>query len=832
MSDVKTSQTSAGEPALPDFLAELQGDPWIEIRWKRGLARKMHDLSRSDGGGDDVRSRGGRFAYQLSNRQRIGNAIRAPQSMVKVVRKGGASSKGDLVSQLSYLAREGELVLDEYGPDGDFLVEGKEDIKGLAHSWAESWEAAARYDGRSARATSQTYHVVVSFPVGTNADAAKSASDAFADRFLLSEEFGDTWRHVRAWHTDTDHPHMHLVIDRRGASGRMMQINPAKEISPQRLRSLQVETAGDYGILLNDTPRVSRGLTAPALSSAEHRLEERGERQGCSEQRQAYADLTAGFAREILPHEADALRGLGQRVETQAAHLKRDHAHQPIIQSFAVALGAASQSLVNQEELAILQTDTRTEDPITVEALQSMNPDELATTMRRAVSDAQSLAPQITDETKRAALEAETGRIRQLFAQQVPEFRPAIDQRDRADGLEPIVQSRGSAEETRERVASETAERLQRDGNDVERSDYEDRPAIPRDPQATLDQADQRIVDAYALRGMNGTRAIARIKAGMEATAETRNHWHEQELAERMAAGDVPRNAAEKEIAELHSYAAKTYRASERAIQRGVSLVATETFAPEDPAITRRREERFAQERGLEVPDRQQRDLSASFAELDTYLAASEGVERHGQRKARDRDEFHAAGDAGGKEIVALDALAEAAADNPRLYEAAMALDRPLVRDALVISKYGDEGKEAVRLHERITDNIASGETDTSQHHQLMRDAKESVSRSPALREFDGIPDLVNAYRENHREEALEQSANNMGRRDSGAKDHAFDHARQSRDDTQGKRLTEEELRQQLVARERELLAAQKAHAQEHGVDQSRGRDNGLGLAD
>ena len=164
--------------------------------------------------------RGGRFAYRLSDRQRIGNAMGAPQALVKIVRKGGAATRGDLVSQLSYLSREGELVLDEHDPaDGDFAVEGREDIKGLAHAWAERWEAAARYDGRSARAASQTYHVVVSFPSGTEAEAARGAADLFAERFLTSGEFGDAWRHVRPWHTDTEHPHIHLVIDRRGASG-------------------------------------------------------------------------------------------------------------------------------------------------------------------------------------------------------------------------------------------------------------------------------------------------------------------------------------------------------------------------------------------------------------------------------------------------------------------------------------------------------------------------------------------------------------------------------------------------------------------------------------
>ena len=307
----------------------MEEDPWLEIKWKRGLVRKMRDFAR-DSGGEDSHRRGGRFAYQLSNRQRIGNAIGAPQAMVKIVRKGGAGSSGDLVSQLSYLSREGELTLDEHGPDGDFFVRDKEDIKGLAHVWGERWDSAARYDGRSARAGSQTYHIVVSFPAGTvEAEAARDAADHFADRFLNSGEFGDTWRHVRAWHTDTDNPHMHLVVDRRGASGRMMQIHPAKDINPQRLRSLQVESASEFGILLNDSPRVSRGLDGPALSTEEWRTQQRGERVERSRHRQAYADLTAGYARDLMLHEAQPLEQLGRQIERTRQDDFRSHRRTP-----------------------------------------------------------------------------------------------------------------------------------------------------------------------------------------------------------------------------------------------------------------------------------------------------------------------------------------------------------------------------------------------------------------------------------------------------------------------------------------------------------------------
>ena len=707
------STTSTNEPVdhdahLPAFIAEMEEDPWLEIKWKRGLVRKMRDFAR-DSGGEDSRRRGGRFAYQLSNRQRIGNAIGAPQAMVKIVRNGGAGSSSDLISQLSYLSREGELTLDEHGPDGDFFVRGRDEIKGLAHAWGESWDTAARYDGRSARAGSQTYHIVVSFPAGIEAEPARDAVDQFADRFLNSGEFGDTWRHIRAWHTDTDHPHMHLVVDRRGSSGRMMQIHPAKDINPQRLRSLQVETASEFGILLNDTPRASRGLSSPALSTEGWRAQDGGKCIERSKHRQAYADLTAGFAHDIVPHEAQSLEMLGGQVRAHAKSLpaSSDDPHHRTMNRFAASLAAASRTLQSQKEILILPANTRTNDPVTIETLQRMSPEELSSTMRSAVKDAQKLAPGIVDEEQRAALEAVTGRIRQLFAQTIPEFRPAIDQHDRSDGLEPIVRSRGSADETREKAAATTAQRLQRDGDELETVQYDDGPTVPRDPAKTLDQADARIAEAYALRGLNGERALARIKSGLEATAETRNHWHEAEVTERMAAGDVPRGVAEKEITELHTYAAKTYRASERAIQRGVSLDATEVYAPEDPVISRRREER---------------------GRLG-YSVRTRAPER--ERDARADD---------------------------------LQIEPP----------------------KAFADDLAETPDEERSEPSTPRNGSAQETRPPS----------------------------------------------REQEDAPGNRLTEEELRQVLNARERELTEAQKQRDVERGIDRNNAQDRGLGLAD
>ena len=51
--------------------------------------------------------RGGRFAYQLRDEQRLRNVAGVPQAIVKVIPGGGVGSRGELVAQLNYLSRDG-----------------------------------------------------------------------------------------------------------------------------------------------------------------------------------------------------------------------------------------------------------------------------------------------------------------------------------------------------------------------------------------------------------------------------------------------------------------------------------------------------------------------------------------------------------------------------------------------------------------------------------------------------------------------------------------------------------------------------------------------------
>ena len=302
-------------PPIDDELDRLEDEEEIK---RRGFSRRVRIEQRAlgfaAGGAEGLpKHRGGRFAYQLRDEQRLKNVAGVPQAIVKVIPGGGVGSRGELVAQLNYLSRDGTQELEQAGGPGGYQIEGQDAIRDVAVDWAMAWEDAASRDGRTARAKSKSFHLLVSYPEGTDPDMAQMAAETFTDRLCQSGEYGDRWRYIAAWHTDRAHPHMHVVIDRLAASGRMMQIHPEKTINPKALRALQVDTAIEYGIALNDTPRVSRGHRDRGLSSPEWRAEQRGERRERSPTRHVYAKTASDFAEDAIGREANELKKLSDR---------------------------------------------------------------------------------------------------------------------------------------------------------------------------------------------------------------------------------------------------------------------------------------------------------------------------------------------------------------------------------------------------------------------------------------------------------------------------------------------------------------------------------------
>ncbi len=373
-------------PPINNESEPLEEEEEIKRRsFNRRVRIEQRALGFAASGADGLpKHRGGRFAYQLRDEQRLKNIARVPQAIVKVIPGGGVGSRGELVAQLNYLSRDGTQELEQGGGPGGYQIEGQDAIRDVATDWAMAWEDASSRDGRTARAKSKSFHLLVSYPEGTDPDMAQMAAEAFTDRLCQSGEYGDRWRYIAAWHTDRAHPHMHVVIDRLGASGRMMQIHPAKTINPKALRALQVDTAIEYGIALNDTPRVSRGHRDRGLSSPEWRAEQRGERRERSPTRQVYAKAASSFADDAIAREANELKKLSdryQRVNTPERRADAKALEQAaFILSSGGTLDATPQSIKRDEQ-------DREAEKVVVEKSHNASKDVTTDTFAESVSE-------------------------------------------------------------------------------------------------------------------------------------------------------------------------------------------------------------------------------------------------------------------------------------------------------------------------------------------------------------------------------------------------------------------------------------------------------------
>ena len=255
----------------------------------------------------------------------------APEAMVKLIRRGGVSDRAGLVRQLSYLSRQGtEPVRRSERYFGTEI--GREGWPGLADAWGLEDENTSLSD--------RTSHFIVSFPAPTPVGAAERAGRAWADEMFASGRFGDCWDYYTVFHTDRAHPHMHVVVNRRGLeAGHWLKVSRESAISYGLLREIQVEVAGREGIDLVATPRIARAVYERPVADARRRIAARDglplHRPGPSAERVAHAAASAiAYARlyradaalleRTFPQMAaqvSALAGLiedGRRVESRA----------------------------------------------------------------------------------------------------------------------------------------------------------------------------------------------------------------------------------------------------------------------------------------------------------------------------------------------------------------------------------------------------------------------------------------------------------------------------------------------------------------------------------
>lgn len=205
-----------------------------------------------------------------------------PQSFVKVIRNGGTSNAKGMKAQMNYLTQRGEVELELSD-----LYFGAKLEKEEWDELIESWDVAGINKGDF----DKTHHIVVSFPHHTDRDAAYRTARAWAAEMFSSGNYGDVYDYYTAYHTDQQHPHMHIVVNRRGMEhGNWLSIHREGAFNYTTFRDVQVLLAAEEGINLQATSRYSRGVSDRPVPDAEYR---RAEKEGREPQAPSHSPISA-----------------------------------------------------------------------------------------------------------------------------------------------------------------------------------------------------------------------------------------------------------------------------------------------------------------------------------------------------------------------------------------------------------------------------------------------------------------------------------------------------------------------------------------------------------
>ena len=429
-----------GSAATGDPVDWLMGEHWAEL--DLGRSSRLSLLRRAERELRELDGRGGRAGGGRAARPRSSTALlrRRPEAMVKLVRSGGTATLRGLRDQMSYLSKGGTVELEAseryFGAalDDDLLAET-----------ISAWTGSASHGAKADR----TSHFVVSFPIGTDEGAAYRAGRAWAEAMFDRGTYGDVYDYVTAFHTDTPHPHMHVVVSRRGLEhDSWLKVSRRGPIDYDELRLVQVEVAAREGIELQATPRFARARYDRPVADERQRIA-----------------IRTGV--EIAPREWNPF-GIARKAVQSLVHARTVQADADIVRDVDRALAGA---------LDVVAADLRagggregaperTSDPgyglapehiERAEEIVMSKRDELVRNIDRVDEE---LAT-ITDGAARASLEREASKLKARAADLLPGREELQDWRAAADGetYRGLPTGRGDGAGDRERAIRDRATR-------------------------------------------------------------------------------------------------------------------------------------------------------------------------------------------------------------------------------------------------------------------------------------------------------------------------------------------------------------------------------------
>ena len=267
------------------------------------------------------RIRGSMQGLHVSKQRQMVRAAAGHRAAVfKAIRGGGTNNKSELSNQLGYLTTKSTHIVDSSGfLDGKSKLDNRE-IKDLTDRFAKRWSSGFKPK------LGQTTHMLMSFPIGTDGEDVRDIATDVAERFFQTDE--GHFDYIIAVHEDRDHPHAHIVLNRRSQEGEFFYLARNHRFNYDDFRLAMVEEAEKYGVRLEATRRIDRGVVhypprAREVYAAkdEGRVAEARPRIGAdleralqeiANSRAIYQSLAAEASRENREDIADALFRTGE----------------------------------------------------------------------------------------------------------------------------------------------------------------------------------------------------------------------------------------------------------------------------------------------------------------------------------------------------------------------------------------------------------------------------------------------------------------------------------------------------------------------------------------
>jgi type IV secretion system T-DNA border endonuclease VirD2 len=290
-------------------------------------------------GGSSSPKRGFNFSTRASQLWRF--SLGSNAAVLKKIGKGGTANAKELAAQMDYLfSKSASIFGNGVVLDADAKGLTKDERNDIVGDWVEDWRGSPK--------NGHTTHLLMSFPSHVRPEKAKLIAEAWAfEMFQSGEHQDDVWSYVAALHTDKAHPHVHMVINNRGAVNDSWFFMAKEHVfNLEVMKERMVAIAAEEGVFLDATSRAERGLLTYGPSRAEierarveGRAPEERPREGKAlEDALATMARTAGAMRS-LSHVA-ALTGLpeiGEKIAKAEEALRRGGVLQPFPSNVATA---------------------------------------------------------------------------------------------------------------------------------------------------------------------------------------------------------------------------------------------------------------------------------------------------------------------------------------------------------------------------------------------------------------------------------------------------------------------------------------------------------------